>query len=73
VTGNVSVAREVRGGHLKLELEMIGGRRIGGFGPNLGERANGLGGHVRVTGKLRPDRYRGGDAVELLVEALEQL
>jgi single-stranded-DNA-specific exonuclease len=64
----VVAAREVTGGHLKLELELDRGRRISGFGPMLGERAKNLSGRVTVLGKLRPDRWRGGEAVELCVE-----
>jgi single-stranded-DNA-specific exonuclease len=70
VTAKVLRAREVTGGHLKLELELEGGERLGGFGPGLGARAGGLSGPVVVRGKLRRDRYRGGDAAELLVLAL---
>jgi single-stranded-DNA-specific exonuclease len=70
--GQLLSAREVRGGHLKLELELPGGRRIGGFGAHLGDRAGQLQGRVRVIGSLRPDRWRGGEAVEILVRALER-
>ncbi len=64
-------SREVRGGHLKLDLELANGRRVGGFGPNLGGKAKELAGEARVVGQLRPDRYRGGDAVELLVTQVD--
>ncbi len=73
VDGELLVAREVKGGHLKLEVLLEGGRRLGGFGPNLGAEAETLGSHagtrgrVQVIGSLRPDRYRGGGAVELFV------
>jgi single-stranded-DNA-specific exonuclease len=60
-------AREVQGGHLKLELELEGGQRMGAFGPELGARAADLGERVVVFGRLRPDRFRGGDAVELRI------
>ncbi|HEY3498469.1 MAG TPA: single-stranded-DNA-specific exonuclease RecJ [Polyangiaceae bacterium] len=60
-------AREVTGGHLKLELELDGGERLGAFGPCLGARAAELGERVVVSGRLRPDRFRGGDAVELRI------
>lgn len=73
VDGDVRVAREVRGGHLKLEVELPGGRRLGGFGANLGDRAGALRGWVRVIGTLRPDRWRGGDAVEMLVRSVDPL
>lgn len=63
-------AREVSGGHLKLELELAGGERLGGFGPGLGARAGALAGQLLVRGRLRRDRYRGGDAAELLVLAV---
>jgi len=62
-------AREVRGGHLKLELE-VGSRRMSGFGPTLGGRAAALSGRVVVLGRLRRDGWRGGDAVEIRVDDL---
>lgn len=61
-------SREVKGGHLKLDMELVGGRRVGGFGPGLGAAAERYRGPATVVGKLRPDTYRGGEAVELLVE-----
>jgi single-stranded-DNA-specific exonuclease len=70
VAATIGSARAVRGGHLKLELVLDGGRRLSGFGPNLGERAEALAGEVRAVGRLRTDRWRGGNAVEMLVEQL---
>jgi single-stranded-DNA-specific exonuclease len=64
-------AREVQGGHLKLELELDGGQRLAAFGPELGPRAGELGERVLVLGRLRPDRFRGGDAVELRITRIE--
>jgi single-stranded-DNA-specific exonuclease len=68
VRARVVSAREVTGGHLKLELELERGRRLGAFGPTLGHRAADLGDRVAAAGKLRKDTYRGGDAVELKVD-----
>jgi single-stranded-DNA-specific exonuclease len=68
VEGRVVEAREVRGGHLKLDLLVGDGHRLGGFGLNMGERATALSGPVAVLGELRRDTYRGGGAVEVLVE-----
>lgn len=79
VDGELLIAREVKGGHAKLELLLEGGRRLAGFGPNLGVRVRELdaqarlGARVRVIGSLRPDRFRGGDAVEMLVREVELL
>jgi single-stranded-DNA-specific exonuclease len=70
VEAKLVAAREVTGGHLKLELEVARGKRLSGFGVNLGERATSLGERVLVGGRLRRDRYRGGDAVELFVERI---
>ena len=64
-------AREVTGGHLKLELELDGGERLGAFGPGLGARATELAERVLVSGRLRPDRFRGGDAVELRITRID--
>jgi single-stranded-DNA-specific exonuclease len=67
VDATVLRAREVAGGHLKLELELAGGERLGAFGPGLGARASAIKGRVVVRGRLRRDRYRGGAAAELLI------
>jgi len=67
----VVAAREVKGGHLKLELELDSKRRVAAFGVGMGSRASELDARCRAFGKLRPDRWRGGDAVELFVERLE--
>ncbi len=63
-------ARQVTGGHLKLELELEGGERLGAFGFSMGDQASALSGKIRVVGKLRPDRYRGGNAMELKLEKI---
>lgn len=68
--GRVVSAREVTGGHLKLELALDGGQRLGAFGIGMGARAATLVGDVAVSGKLRPDRYRGGNALELKLEKI---
>ena len=63
-------AREVKGGHLKLELGVGGNRRISGFGVAMGGEAERLARSVVVLGKLRHDRWRGGSAVEIKVEQI---
>src|SRR5690606_31422889 len=35
---HIRACREVRGGHLKLDLEITDGQRLGGFAPNMGHR-----------------------------------
>jgi len=70
VEGTVVEARTVRGGHLKLALELADGVKLQGFGPNLGQQPPEARTRVRVQGELRIDRHRGGDAVEFLVRAL---
>lgn len=70
VEGTVAEARTVRGGHLKLVLNRAGGGRLQAFGPNLGQRLPEVGAQVRLTGELRADRHRGGDAVEFLIRSL---
>ena len=64
-------AREVKGGHLKLELELAPSRRLSGFAVEQGSLAGSLSGSVRVTGTLQADRWRGGDAVEVRVSSVE--
>jgi single-stranded-DNA-specific exonuclease len=68
VEARVVEAREVRGGHLKLDLSLPSGRRVGGFGISMGKLATGLSGAVTVVGELRRDTYRGGGAVEIRLE-----
>ncbi len=63
-------AREVRGGHLKMELELTGGRRMSSFGPSMGARASELSGRLTLVGKLRWDSWRGGRAVEIKVDRI---
>lgn len=64
-------AREVRGGHLQLDLEGSGrGGRLRGFAFDLGSRAKDLPDVVDVVGHLRWDTYRGGGAVEIRVERI---
>ena len=63
-------AREVTGGHLKLELALDSGERLSAFGVGMGARAVGLSGEIAVSGKLRPDRYRGGSAIELKLDKI---
>jgi single-stranded-DNA-specific exonuclease len=68
VEGRVADVKSVKGGHLKLELELDGGQRIGCFGIGMGENSDSLGGSVALLGELRRDTWRGNGAVELLVE-----
>jgi single-stranded-DNA-specific exonuclease len=68
--GRVVSAREVTGGHLKLELSIDGGERLSAFGVGMGARAADLAGEIAVSGKLRPDRYRGGNAIELKLDKI---
>jgi single-stranded-DNA-specific exonuclease len=70
VDAQVDDAREVRGGHLKLELSLAGGKRVRGFGVGMGELAATLTGTVTVLGDLRRDTYMGGNAVEIKVERI---
>jgi single-stranded-DNA-specific exonuclease len=70
LVGRVVSAREVTGGHLKLELALDSGERLSAFGIAMGARAQTLAGDVAVSGKLRPDRYRGGGAIELKLDKI---
>jgi single-stranded-DNA-specific exonuclease len=70
IEGDLLGARAVRGGHLKLDLNLAGGTRVSAFGSGLGQRASSLGGRIRIRGTLRWDRWRGGRAVEVGLDAL---
>ncbi len=61
-------AREVTGGHLKLQLQLPNGQRIGAFGIAQGAQAGQLGERVIAVGRLKRDTYRGGEAVELRLD-----
>ncbi|HXK18503.1 MAG TPA: single-stranded-DNA-specific exonuclease RecJ, partial [Polyangiaceae bacterium] len=70
LVGRVVSAREVTGGHLKLELQLPSGDRLSAFGIAMGARAGELSGSIAVSGKLRPDHYRGGNAIELKLDKI---
>jgi single-stranded-DNA-specific exonuclease len=62
--------REVRGGHLRLWLD-VNGLALSCFGPELGNLAPALGTHVRAVGALRRDTWTGGGAIEMRLVAVE--
>jgi single-stranded-DNA-specific exonuclease len=66
--GRVAAVREVKNGHLKLEIVLDSRRRLDCFAPRRGELAASLEGRVRVVGDLRHNGFGGVDAAELLVE-----
>ena len=70
VTADLASARSVRGGHLKLELDVGRWGILGGFAPSMGDRAAALEGRLTAVGTPRQDTWRGGRAVEVLVHAL---
>jgi len=63
--------REVRGGHLRLWLD-VAGAPLSCFGAEMGPLAATLaGGQARVVGALRHDTWTGGGAVEMRLVAAE--
>ncbi|MDX2055577.1 MAG: single-stranded-DNA-specific exonuclease RecJ [Polyangiaceae bacterium] len=73
VEATVRSAREVKGGHLKLDLELDGGQRLGGFAPGLGAKKLDPGSRIRFVGQLRLDRFRGHGAVEFGIQEIVSL
>jgi single-stranded-DNA-specific exonuclease len=73
VEGRVASVREVKNGHLKLELTLADRRRLGCFAPRRGELAKTLQGHVRVVGDLRLNSFGGVDSAELFVDDVSPL
>jgi single-stranded-DNA-specific exonuclease len=63
-------AREMRGGHLRISLD-VGGKPLSCFGGDMGERAPRLGEHARVIGALRADTWTGGGAIEMRLVEIE--
>ncbi|HEX6245524.1 MAG TPA: single-stranded-DNA-specific exonuclease RecJ [Polyangiales bacterium] len=70
VLGDVVRAQVVGEGHLKLSLQ-VAGRELSAFGYQQGALADQLVGRVCVRGTLRPDGFRGGEHIELRLEACE--
>jgi single-stranded-DNA-specific exonuclease len=68
----VRQAREVGNGHLQLEMDTASGP-LRGFGIDLARSRPSVGATLNVMGKLRPDTYRGDGAVELMVDALDDV
>jgi single-stranded-DNA-specific exonuclease len=62
--------RELRGGHLRLWLDLRG-TALSCFGPEMGPLAPRLTSYVNVAGVLRRDTWKGGDAVEMRLVAAE--
>lgn len=70
----LTARRTVGEGHLKLDLQ-VAGRRLSAFGFGMAAAGEGLdpGSEIELVGTLRPDSWRGGDAVELRLESLAAL
>jgi single-stranded-DNA-specific exonuclease len=62
--------REMRGGHLRLWLD-VDGSRLSCFGADMGPLASQIGSHASVAGALRRDTWTGGAAVEMRLVAAE--
>jgi single-stranded-DNA-specific exonuclease len=63
----VEDANSVGDGHLKLVLR-VGAQRLTAFGWDLAHELSRIGGEVSLVGGIRPDGYRGGEAVEIRIE-----
>jgi single-stranded-DNA-specific exonuclease len=70
VVGKLTQAREVRGGHLRLEMTLDGGHRVTGFAPGLGALASTLSPSVLLVGSLRISSYGGRERAEILVSSV---
>jgi single-stranded-DNA-specific exonuclease len=67
----VADARSVKGGHLKLDLDLGKRGRLGCFRADEGDRANALrGAQVRAIGDLRRSSYWGSGGIELVASQL---
>jgi len=71
LAARVADARMVKGGHLKLDLDLGPRGRLGCFRPDEGSRAEALrGARIQATGDLRRSTYWGSGSIELLAERL---
>lgn len=66
IAGEVTRAEVVGESHLKLFLR-VGPREVSAFGYELGTLRPEPGAPLRLFGHVRPDNYRGGDAVEVRI------
>lgn len=73
IEATVRSAREVRGSHLKLEVETDAREALEVFGPRLGRHADSLRGRVELTGVLGRKYFRGRAKNELLLERVRML
>jgi single-stranded-DNA-specific exonuclease len=62
--------KEVRGGHLRIWLD-VQGTALSCFGPEMGAWTARLGTHVSVAGVLRRDAWKGGNAIEMRLAVVE--
>jgi len=62
--------REMRGGHLRLWID-VDGTRLSCFGAEMGPLAARIGPYASVVGALRRDTWTGGGAVEMRLVAAE--
>jgi single-stranded-DNA-specific exonuclease len=70
----VLAVRELRGGHLRMWLEVRGASRsdrLSCFGADMGHLAQQLGCYARVVGSLRRDTWNGGGGIEMRLAAAE--
>ena len=70
IAGQLSQARELRGGHLRVEVTLDGGQRVSGFAPKLGSLATSLGQSLLLVGSLRTSSYAGRERAEVLVTSI---
>jgi single-stranded-DNA-specific exonuclease len=70
VAGRLAFAREVRGGHLRIEITLPRGERICGFAPGQAHAAKTLAGSVLLVGSLRTSMFSGRERVEVLVSSI---
>jgi single-stranded-DNA-specific exonuclease len=70
--GEVKRADVVGESHLKLSLR-VGERELSAFGYELAGRKPELGSLMRIVGHVRPDTFRGGDAIEVRILELSML
>jgi single-stranded-DNA-specific exonuclease len=73
VSGTVESAKEVKGGHLKLDVRLGPGRTLGCFAIAKGSMEPLLrpGVKVNLTGDLRKNIWRGRETAEMFVESLD--
>jgi single-stranded-DNA-specific exonuclease len=70
IVGQLALAKELRGGHLRVEVALPTGERVSGFAPGFAGVPGTLGQPLLLVGSLRISSYTGRERAEVLVSSI---